>query len=70
MERLGIELVLKGQDSICIMHCNAQSKPCGDGKVHWLTIVRGYPLKLNPTINNVQKQPLEKMEVFKDALDR
>ncbi len=35
MKRLGIELTLDNQDSICIVQCNAQGKPCGGGKVHW-----------------------------------
>jgi hypothetical protein len=35
MKRLGIELIPDNQDSICIVHCNAQRKPYGGGRVHW-----------------------------------
>lgn len=35
MKRLSIELTHDSQDSICIVHCNPQGKPCGGGRVHW-----------------------------------
>ncbi len=51
------------------MHCNLKGKPISGGRVSWLTALQGYALKPNPTIDNICKQPIEKLEAIKKALE-
>jgi len=55
MKRLGIELALESQDVIIVVHCNSMGSPCGGGCANWLTTLRGYALKLNLAIDDIQK---------------
>jgi len=67
MKWLGIELVGQGNDGIHVVHCTSNGRPCGGGKSMWLTTLRGYALKFNPTIDGIQKQPTKEMEAVKEA---
>jgi hypothetical protein len=69
MKRLGIELFLEGQQVVPIVHYNVDGRPCGVGKSTWLSTFQGYALKLNPTIDDICRQPIEEMEVIKVALE-
>jgi hypothetical protein len=57
MKRLGIELFLEGQQVVPIVHYNVDGRPCGVGKSTWLSTFQGYALKLNPTIDDICRQP-------------
>jgi hypothetical protein len=70
MKWLGIELVNQGKDSVHVVHCTSNGRPCGGGKTMWLTTLQGYALKLNPTIDDIQRQPTKEMEVVKEALEQ
>ncbi len=51
------------------MHGNLEGIFVGGGKVNWLTTLLGYVLKLNPTIDDICRQPIEKLEAIKKALE-
>lgn len=70
MKRLGIKLAHDGQNPTLIVHCDASRRPCGGGRIAQLLVLRSYALKLNHAIDDIRRQPLDEMEVIKDALDQ
>jgi len=70
MKRLSIELTPDGQNHTLVVHYDASGRPCGGGRTTWLSAFRGFALKLNPTIDDILRQPFNEMETIKDALDR
>ncbi len=66
MKRLRIELATLGSKVVLVMHCNANSRHVGDGMTSQLTTFQGYAFKLNPTIDDIHRQPIEEMDVIKD----
>jgi hypothetical protein len=50
-------------------HCNLEGKLVGGGSNNLLTTLQGYTIKFNPAIDHICKQPLEKLEVIKEALE-
>ncbi len=71
MKRLGIEIVvLRGKDVKLVVHYNLEGKLVGGGRVSWLTALQSYALKLHPAINNICKEPIEKFEAIKEALEK
>jgi hypothetical protein len=70
MKRLGIEVAeLSGKDVTPIVYCNSKGRLVGDGMNSWLTALRSYALKLNPTIDGIQHQPLKELEAIKEVLE-
>jgi hypothetical protein len=70
MKRLGVNLVEKhGTTVIPIVECNVAGKHVGGGKSKWLSQLRGYTIKLNLVIDDIKKQPIEKLECIKEALE-
>lgn len=70
MKRLGIELASDGQDAIPMVHCNVDGRQCAGGRTTWLTTFQGYAFKSNLIIDDICNQPLEEMEVIKQALEQ
>jgi hypothetical protein len=70
MKRLGIELTSKGQIPTHVVHCDAFGTPCSGGRIVWLSTLKGYALKLNPTIDDIQRQPSDEMKAIEGALDQ
>jgi hypothetical protein len=52
-----------------LLHCNSLRIPIGGGRCIWLITLRGYALKINPTIDDIWRQPNEEFETIKEALD-
>jgi hypothetical protein len=62
MQRLGIKVgSLHGKDVRAVVHCNLDGKPMGGGRNNWLTTLKGYMLKFNPVIDEIQKQPIKEL---------
>jgi len=70
MKRLTIEFTPDGQNRTHVMHYDASRRPCGGGRTTWLLGLKGFALKLNPTIDDILRQPFNEMEAIKDALDQ
>jgi hypothetical protein len=60
MKRLGIKLTFEGQNPMHVVCCDASRKPCGGGRVVWLSTFKYYALKLNLVIDDIQWHPMMK----------
>jgi hypothetical protein len=60
MKRLGIELTFEGQNPMHVLCCDASGRSCGGGRIVWLSTLTSYALKLNPTIDDIQRHPMMK----------
>jgi hypothetical protein len=70
MKRLTIAFTHDGQNRTPVVHYDASKRPCGGGRTTWLSALKGFALKLNPTIDDILRQPFNEMEAIKDALDQ
>ncbi len=70
MKRLGIKIVEKiCINVILVVECNIKAKPVGGCKSKWLSQLRRYAMKLNPTIDDIRKQPTKELKCIKEALE-
>lgn len=70
MKMLGVEVTsIQGKDVTPIVHYNLKGISMGDGRNWWFIAFWGYVVKLNPTIDDTQRQLVEELKAIKEELD-
>jgi hypothetical protein len=70
MKRLRIKVATyQGKDVTPIVHCGPKGKLVGGGINSWLIALLGYALKLNHAIDDIRRQPTEKLDAIKEVLE-